>query len=972
VAFSDLTAHPIVTVEDTSVDTHSGPAAEAPNPNPPTQTAKLIFIHHSCGENWLADDDGGLGIALRDNSYYVSDTNYGWGPEGIGDRTDITDWPEWFLGPNSGIYLEALYTEYGDHSFRYSRSTDPDPGRENEIILFKSCYPNSNLEGNPDDPSVRGDGWTVSNAKGIYNDLLAYFATRPDKLFVAITAPPVTDADSSAPPTNARAFNNWLVNDWLASYPYNNVAVFDYYNVLTSNGGDLDTNDLGLEGGNHHRWCDGAVQHIQTVDSDLAAYPTGDSHPSPAGNQKATAEFVLLLNVFHNRWRGAPALATAPTDAHLPPTVPAPAAAPVAAESVAPLGPESLAFQDGSSPDPAYGQTEAVILANDLEPKVNLGATEHIEVFWGEEEHRRSLLRWDLLALPTPVTIDNARLELYRYDGDAASPMQIALFRVISDWSEGSSAEFYPDGAYVADGATWSEASPGIAWTTPGGDYDTTSDYGHGPTGIVDQVALPADNSTGWIPFDVTAAVRAWAELGVPNYGLLLRPLEGEYTYHYFYSDDAENPALRPRLVVSFGDGEGTTDVPSPTAKATVAEAAQPTVVAPARSTAAQLIHPEALVYVGAFRLPDGPWPDEIGWAWSGGAMAYYPDGDPGGLDDAYPGSIFGTGHRWNEHVSEISIPVPVYSPAKNLGELNTATTLQAFGNIRGDTLGEMEQPRAGLEYLPAQGSQTSGKLHFCRSPHLDEEVVKPSHGWSELNLSDPRPAGPWLIRDYWNYVTSDYLFGIPQEWAAAIGPSGSGTSGMLLATGRYRDGGQGARGPSALAISPWAEGDPPPGSAIPAIPLLLYTDVEAGNGATLNDYHHSDEWTGAAWLTAGDKAAVLFVGSKGQGDCWYGNAEGPCLECDDRGWWSSGWEGQFLFYDPADLVAVARGEMLPHEPQPYATLNVDQYLYHIESVQQNEHLGAASFDRKRGLLYVFEPLVDEDKPLVHVWRVEG
>ncbi len=46
---------------------------------PLAQPVKLIFIHHSCGENWLDDTNGGLGIALRDNNYFVSDTNYGWG-----------------------------------------------------------------------------------------------------------------------------------------------------------------------------------------------------------------------------------------------------------------------------------------------------------------------------------------------------------------------------------------------------------------------------------------------------------------------------------------------------------------------------------------------------------------------------------------------------------------------------------------------------------------------------------------------------------------------------------------------------------------------------------------------------------------------------------------------------------------------------------------------------------------------------
>ena len=41
------------------------------------------------------------------NNYFVSDTNYGWGPNSIGDRTDITDWPEWFVGPRSREYLAS-------------------------------------------------------------------------------------------------------------------------------------------------------------------------------------------------------------------------------------------------------------------------------------------------------------------------------------------------------------------------------------------------------------------------------------------------------------------------------------------------------------------------------------------------------------------------------------------------------------------------------------------------------------------------------------------------------------------------------------------------------------------------------------------------------------------------------------------------------------------------------------------------
>jgi len=287
-------------------------AGTADDPVPPAEPLKLIFVHHSCGENWLSDEDGGLGIALRDNGYFVSDTNYGWGPVceacencwgAIGDCTDIVHWDNWFAGTPD--VPDALYHEFGQGSW-YSRSEDPDPTRENEIVLFKSCYPNSNLGGNPDDPPMPNDeGLTVGRAKAVYLDLLEHFATRRDKLFVAITAPPVMRVDSWEDPASARAFNDWLVDDWLAEYPYDNVAVFDLYHVLTSNGGDSTTNDVGWETGNHHRWWNGAMQHVQTVDCDLSAYADGDSHPTAAGNRKATAEFVPLLNVFVRRWLGS-------------------------------------------------------------------------------------------------------------------------------------------------------------------------------------------------------------------------------------------------------------------------------------------------------------------------------------------------------------------------------------------------------------------------------------------------------------------------------------------------------------------------------------------------------------------------------------------------------------------------------------------------------------------------------------------
>jgi hypothetical protein len=284
-----------------------GVAAQADDPTPPSEPVKLIFIHHSTGENWLTDGYGDLGQTLAANNYFVSDTNYGWGPDSIGDRTDIPNWPEWFRSDQTPTYMQALFNESEQHA-SYTR-TFGDPGGENVIVLFKSCFPNSDLEGSPNDlPDP--EGWlSVGHAKYVYNEILQYFATRPDKLFIVITAPPLSDNTHAA---NARAFNTWLRNDWLNEngYTLNNVAIFDFYNILTSPDA-------------HHRYANGQIEHVVTGSNTLA-YPSGDDHPSIEGSRKATEEFIPLLNIFYHHWQAnapqsPPATeAPAPTEAAAP------------------------------------------------------------------------------------------------------------------------------------------------------------------------------------------------------------------------------------------------------------------------------------------------------------------------------------------------------------------------------------------------------------------------------------------------------------------------------------------------------------------------------------------------------------------------------------------------------------------------------------------------------------------------------
>jgi hypothetical protein len=173
--------------------------------------------------------------------------------------------------------------------------------RQNEIVLFKSCFPNSAVEDDNSHPpadlygeSAGSPAHTLSNCKEVYRQILAYFETRTDKMFVVVTAPPlIASATSADDAANARALNDWLVHGWLSegSWTDRNVYVFDFFNVLTGTG-------------NHHRVEGGRIEHVIAAGSgNCTAYPTGDSHPSAEGNQKATAEFVPLLNAFYHRWQ---------------------------------------------------------------------------------------------------------------------------------------------------------------------------------------------------------------------------------------------------------------------------------------------------------------------------------------------------------------------------------------------------------------------------------------------------------------------------------------------------------------------------------------------------------------------------------------------------------------------------------------------------------------------------------------------
>ncbi len=381
------------------------------------------------------------------------------------------------------------------------------------------------------------------------------------------------------------------------------------------------------------------------------------------------------------------------------------------------------------------------------------------------------------------------------------------------------------------------------------------------------------------------------------------------------------------------------------------------------------------LTYRGAFRLPGASGGTD--WTWdAGNGLTHYPEGNPAGTD-SYTGSLFGTSNNTVAYVAEISIPQPVNS--STLTDLNIAATLQGFIDVKAGLFAELEIITAGLQYF-------NGRLHFCFGQHFQDFAV--SHGSCSTDLSDLQIQGAWHLGTYTDYVINDYMFQIPAVWADA------NVSGQYLATGRFREGEWGGRGPALFAYNP---GSSPPdaGGTITALtPLLLYgvqesgvPEISTGDSMQMNNYKTPDQWTGAAWLSAGDNSAVIFVGTKAIGNAWYGYSDGTLWEGEgtvvppwphnDRGYWADSIQPQIIFFDPDDLASVANGAMETYAPQPYETMDLSAYFY--ETAYDYERAkriltGGAAYDRTNGYIYIVELRIedDEEKSIVHVFQVEA
>lgn len=253
----------------------------------------LVFIHHSSGQHWLTS---GLEAALAKKDYVGTCTGITYGttvqpdegrPGSLGadgrppgDFTDMDHWLLWFNDYLAGV------KQHGNNQ------------NGNRIVLFKSCYPMSNVTAGDDGPGdpfdvtrtlanhkavfrhPGGAGKTYTRQNSEYKPLNQIFAENPGTLFVAISSPPrhfgPQDATEDAQAQRARHFADWLENDWLKAYNaahpgLNNVAVFNWFDFLSN--------------------PPGHPEHPNRL-KEIYGGGTGDSHPNRKADKESTKAFA--------------------------------------------------------------------------------------------------------------------------------------------------------------------------------------------------------------------------------------------------------------------------------------------------------------------------------------------------------------------------------------------------------------------------------------------------------------------------------------------------------------------------------------------------------------------------------------------------------------------------------------------------------------------------------------------------------
>ena len=175
-------------------------------------------------------------------------------------------------------------------------------------------------------------------------------------------------------------------------------------------------------------------------------------------------------------------------------------------------------------------------------PDTVLGSTDFIDVGRiGSTGNYRDVIWFNLSQLNSTDLIKSAKLSLFWYYESRDKSTTVEIYRPM-DWAEN----------YV----TWNNRTNGVAWDNLGGDWYDTNIVAQGNTpyaAVTFPVGTP-DNE--YHEFDVTELVQSYVDGTYDNTGFFIKANEVSDGYIAFRSSDGADANERPKLVVSYGNGD--------------------------------------------------------------------------------------------------------------------------------------------------------------------------------------------------------------------------------------------------------------------------------------------------------------------------------------------------------------------------------------------------------------------------------
>jgi len=192
--------------------------------DPMSSSAKVIYLHHSTGgviweggvqdtiEKYNAEHGTDYSITPLE---FPKASPYGW------NNYPYDYWNIWVNHAGPSAYMEEPTLEMLTQTY--------------DVIVWKHCFPVSNIVADTGSPDVTSSVKSLENYKLQYNALKEKMHEFPNKRFIVWTGAALVESQTNpAEAERAREFANWVKTTW--DEPGDNIYVWDFRELETGGG----------------------------------------------------------------------------------------------------------------------------------------------------------------------------------------------------------------------------------------------------------------------------------------------------------------------------------------------------------------------------------------------------------------------------------------------------------------------------------------------------------------------------------------------------------------------------------------------------------------------------------------------------------------------------------------------------------------------------------------------------------------